>query len=447
MLSRALVALAITGCATSGGDETGAARKTVNGQLSDIAAFRASKHTEAALAALDHLLKQLAAEGGVDALAPKTRSAFERELEASRAFVSQIGMKEAAAGHPLAAEAELAHLAPLLAHPELADATKAAKERVREAGKATCARLQTAATSDAPYWAGSVSRYCAHFDVAFTPPAPARELPSLVVEGALTGVSSQQAIVVSARVQDWLQASLWTEPGAPPRGRAKLSGKVESSSQSGPVTLHASYEDTVVSHAINGQGSVEENPIGRYFGQERTASATMDRVFTYDAEEARGRYSISADVSLDLGDAKPVTFSLRRTDNLKAREHDVTFEKAGIVPVHERLPSTEAWLDAQLERMSKGVLTVLNRRFIALHCSKASYDLDEAARCLIAGQKPSPAVAVVSEALGEDADRAAAILRPAPPSPPKAAAPARPGPRKASPRPSGAQDDENPVID
>jgi hypothetical protein len=446
-----LASLLLAGCATGAGqrapDDGEGHDDTAKRALADSASFRASGHVEAAVAGLDRLLKQITAWGGADTLSPATRATLETELEASRAFVRDIGAKETAAGHPLAAEAELRRLAPLLAHPELADASAAAAGRARDAGRAVCTRLQTTLTPAAPHWGQSVSHYCHHFDVALVAPPSTQEPSAFVLDGTLAGLTAAETTSLRARLQNWLRASFWTEPGGAVRGRGTMQGKVESSFQHQSVTLHAPYEDTITAHSINGRETVEERPIARYLGEERTSSATTDRVFEYDAEESRGHYSLMADVSLDLGEARPVTFSLRHTENLKAYDHDVTFEKAGIRPVHDRVPTSAAWLDGQLDRMSTRVVTALNRRFVSLHCARQSYDLDEAARCLAIGQRPPAALAVVTDALGDDAERALPILRPAPP-PVKPAAPAKAAPRKPAPRAAaGAQDDENPVIE
>jgi hypothetical protein len=437
------VALAIAGCATSGGEEVGSAGKSVNGQLSDIAAFRASGHTEAALAALDHLLKQVASRGGAEALAPATRAAFERELEASRAFVSGIGAKDAGEGHPLAAEAELARLAPLLAHPELAEATKTAAGHAREVGRATCARIQASVSPDTPHWGLGVSRYCDHFGVAFTAPPLAAGVSKVDVQGAVVGMTPAQNQLLSARIGDWFAKSLWYEPTGLATARASLRGKIESSFQHQTVPQHVSYTDEIETSSSAYAWGTNITKGTYVTGSSKTE---MDRVYTYDAEEHRGHYGLTANVSLDVGAAGPLTFTLQKVENLKAYEHDNTFAKAGVRPSHETVPSTDEWLRGQLDRMEARVILHLNRKFVTSTCGAETESLEAAARCVLVGQTPAAVVRALSEAIGEDAQRLGPILHPPPPAPPAE----KPRPRPAKPRPARrdvVEDDESPVID
>ncbi len=154
-----------------------------------------------------------------------------------RSFVAQIGANEAAAGHPLAAEAELARLAPLFAHAELAAAATEAETRAREAGAASCARLQTTVTASTPYWGLGVSRYCAHFDVTFAPPPLTSAVGKLSIEGAVTGMTPAQSTTLNDELSSWVASSLWHEPTGRAIARANVAGKIESSFHSQTVTL------------------------------------------------------------------------------------------------------------------------------------------------------------------------------------------------------------------
>src|SRR4029079_10384496 len=70
----------LAGCATGGGPRERPSNDAVDGQLAQIASFRTGKHPDAALAALDRLLKQVSQQGGAPAVAPPTRTALGGEL-------------------------------------------------------------------------------------------------------------------------------------------------------------------------------------------------------------------------------------------------------------------------------------------------------------------------------------------------------------------------------
>ncbi len=134
--------------------------------------------------------------------------------------------------------------------------------------------------------------------------------------------------------------------------------------------------------------------------------------YVYDAEEHRGHYGMTAQISVDIG--TPLSFTLQRVDVLTAYEHDASFPEVDIRPTHDNVPSTDAWLRAQLDAMTAQVVFYLNRRFVALSCTAHLDTLEAAARCALAGQTPAAAVATLREALGEDTDGALTLLRPAP---------------------------------
>lgn len=240
--------LCFSGCATAG-SESGGERpdRRAKRELADIATFRESGHSEAAVAGLNRLLKWLSEEGAADALSAKTRAALDTELRATRAFTKEIGAKELASAHPLAAEAELARLSPLLTAPELASARQEAAARIRAGGEQTCARLRAAPQT--PNWTIIVARYCAHFGDA-APVVPSGAAP-LAVSGAIKGLSGAQADLVRSRVAEWFRASLWTKAADTAVGRAGVAGTFEATFQHASVTLHAPYEAAVTTHTTD----------------------------------------------------------------------------------------------------------------------------------------------------------------------------------------------------
>jgi hypothetical protein len=432
MRRRAFALLVISACATTGsGDRDAEATR----ELTAIASFRASHHDEAALAGLDRLLKRLAASGGAATLSPATRASLDAELAAARTFVGGIGTKDGDAGRPLSAEAALARLAPLLTHAELADAAALAARRARESGRATCARLQASVAPETPYWGLVVRRTCEHFGVAYESPPLVSGISKLELDGAVVGLTPEQVERLRARVAGWVKSSLWYEPTGQATARGTVHGKVEVSFQHRAVTRNVSYQDTIVT-STSGVGHSFGKP-GPIFVR-GTGVTKLDRMFTYDAEEHRGHYGMTAKVSLEVGASEPLKFTLQRVENLTAYEHDTTFPKAGIQPSHENVPTADEWLAYQLDRMSARAVLHLNHKFVTLHCRGETASLEAAARCALADQQPTPVRATLSEALGEDAQLLGPLLRRQ--APPK--------PRKPEKAPAGASDgDDNPVFD
>jgi hypothetical protein len=441
----ALAALPL-GCATSGAgtasDEGESHDQIARRELADVATFRTGGHVEAAVAGLDRLLKQLATWGGLESLSPATRATFDTELESSRAFVSGIGAKDAADGRPLAAEGELARLAPLLAHAELAAARTAAETRTRDAGQRVCVRVQSAASADTPHLGLLVSRYCAHFGVTVEAPPIVDGATSFELTGEVAGTVKAAGEHIRARVADWLRSSAWYEREGRGAARGTVNGKVDASLGRRTVTLHAPYRDRIVTETGSTEKSATLPETLRAWADPNSATSVteIDRDYAYDAEETRGHYDLGVKVTLALG-STPVTFTLQRAENLRGYEHDASFAPAGVAPRHDPVPAPAQWLDGQLERMSTKVVALLNRKFVSTYCAPSTVTLEEASHCVASGQRAPAAVAVVARTFGEDADQLLAVLRP--PPPPTAARPGGAPPPKAKAR---AEDDDNTII-
>ena len=450
-----LIAILFTGaCATSGAAGDRPNEPSVDTRLAQIAAFRASNHRDAALAALDQLLKRVGQAGGVDALPEPTRTALEVEVrDADETVRANVG-RHAAAGHPFTAAAELARRAPLLTTAAFAPTRNASADAIKQAGQQVCARLQATVTPEQPYWGLGVSRYCAHFGVTFAAPPRASALGSFEVSGQISGVTAAQSAAFRARIVEWLRGSLWFDDAGKAVARGSVEGVYTASHKRQSVTLHATYKETITTSttgplvpplalptARGGVAPAHPYPDTSY------STTTIDQTLPYDAEEIRGDYALGASVKIDVGTPVPLTVSVRRAQGIKGYDHDMTFEPAGIVPRHDHVPSAAEWFDDQVESMSLKMVWALNRKFIDAHCKRASFDVDEAARCLVVGQQPPGALAALAAAIGENAESLVAILRPAPKPEPDAPA-KKPARTKARPKASGgATDDEDPIID
>jgi hypothetical protein len=421
-------------------------------QAPRIDALLAGQRTDAALAMLGGLLKDVDDWGGPSQLSGPAQDALRATVAGAQKVVRDVGAAALTSGRPLTVEADLARLSPLLRPAELAAARDDAAASIRTAGQQTCARLRASPAS--PNWALIVARYCAHFGDGAAPPLAASSPAPLAVAGGVAGLSRAGADLLRARLDEWLRASLWARVGDPPPARASMGGKFEVSFQRASVTLHAPYEATVTSHT-----TLDRNPLAEDLANafrsvnlpahgDATTRGQVTSVYAYDAEESRGRYSLNAQVTFDLGPGGPTVVNLRREENLKAYEHDVTFEPAGIFPRHDSIPSGEAWLPMQLDRARPLALRTLNRQFLATFCGRRTYELEDAARCLVVGPNAA-ATKTVAATIGDDEQRLTAILVPPPPPAPKENEPAaRPAPRRrARPAQSGATDEENPTVE
>jgi len=439
-LRTGLAVLLAAGCASVNVADAPPGEPSIDTQLAQAAGFRASNHRDAALAALDRVLKRVGQQGGPQALPPATRAALDREIRGADETVRAAVNVPLSAGQPLAAEAALARLAPLLVEAPLAPARQASADAIKQTGQQVCARLQGTVTAETPYWGLGVSRYCAHFGAAFAPPPRPAALGSFEVTGTLAGLDTAETALLRDNINDWLRASLWFDPEGQAVGRGTVAGKYAASFKRQTVTLHAQYKQRIPVY------STSIVPARR--ASSNLGVAIVDQTFAYDVEEVRGDYSFGASVKLDVGAAAPVTLEIRRGQGVKGYTHDVTFEPANITPVHDEVPSGEQWFHTQVASMWGKAVWALNRKFIAAHCKRESYAPDDAVRCAAAGQQPPAVMAALAQAIGEDAGPLVPILQPPPPPPKPEAPPARRAhaapARKAS---SGAVDDEDPVIE
>jgi len=439
--------------------------RSTDQEIARIASFRTSGHRDAALAEMDRLLKQLRGWGGRDALSPATRSAFDGELAAMPDLVASLIDGDLGAGRPLAAEAAFPRLAPLLAHPELAAASRAATVKIRAKGQEACTRLQAAAMTDSPHWQLTVDRYCEHFGAAARHPTPPAPPAPFELTGTVKGMNAGQTAALRERVTDWIRASLWNDPTARPAspasavslGHGSIEGAVESSFHRQTITLHERYDDVITTTAvvpveIRNQFGTKPPGVSTSSTGLAVGSTKVNREFAYDTEEIRGHYGMNVTIRLTLGAPAPVTLKLKRVEDTKGYEHEVTFEPAGISPRRDRVLTADEWVNTQLDGFATRVTWALNRRFVRTWCERPQYSVEEAARCLVAGLKPPAALAVVTAALGENAEAAIALLGPPPPPENQRQARAKPVPARQRPAAAQehssahAQDDEDPIV-
>jgi hypothetical protein len=410
----------------------------VDEELNRIRAFRAGGHAQAELAEWERLLKQIDGWSGPAALSPALQSALGVESSLSGEAMVRLVDVDLGAGRPLAAEAILDHFKPLLAHAEFARAREKTAGKLLATAREDCARLLPTATAETPYWGLVVTRYCGHFGLTGSSTLPSPSPSPVEITGTVRGMSAEQVARLRARIVEWIQASLWNDPTARQAARGTIAGVVESSFQRQTVTLHAPYEDTIRTSAV---GSVGRQTAFLY------GSSKVMREYAYEAEELRGHYGMNVSVQLELPAQSSVTRKLKRAEDVKGYEHDVTFEPAAIFPRRDRISTAPEWVDAQLDRFATRVTWALNRKFLKTYCARSQYTVEEAARCLVVGQKPPAAMAVLTGALGDRAESAMEILTPSPPaSAEHEKSPSKTPPKKAPVAQTGSADDEDPIV-
>jgi hypothetical protein len=415
-----------------------ARERFVDEELNRIRAFRAGDHAQAELAEWERLLKQIDGWSGPGALSPALQSALGVESSLSGEAMVRLVEVDLAAGRTLAAEAILGQFKPLLVHAEFAPAREKTAGKLRAKAREVCARLLTTATAETPSWGRVVTRYCGHFGLTGSATMPLSSPAPVEITGTVRGMSAEQMAGLRGRVVEWIQASLWNDPAAGHTAHGTIGGVVESSFQRQTVTLHALYEDTIRTSAV---GNVGRQTAFLY------GSSKVTREYAYEAEELRGHYGMNVSVQLELPAQSSVTLNLKRAEDVKGYEHDVTFEPAAIVPRCDRIPTAPEWVDGQLDRFATRVTWALNRKFLKTYCARSQYTVEEAARCLFVGQKPPAAMAVLTGALGDSAESAMEILTPSPPAPAEHSEGRRKSPPKKAPvAQTGSADDEDPIV-
>lgn len=91
-----------------------------------------------------------------------------------------------------------------------------------------------------------------------------------------------------------------------------------------------------------------------------------------------------------------------QSESLHGRDHNVTFEPANVHPVHQRVPSADAWLELAFGPFATSLRDSLNARWTSTFCKAGGYTLNDAARCAMAGAVPTAALPVLESALADD---------------------------------------------
>jgi len=354
--------------------------------LAAIANLRA-RHVESSaveiLAEIDAALRMLAEHP----LPPESASARQVARDLQLARESMQADLEAMAARPLAAQSYLATRAPFLGRPPLRGWLLEAQSSIGPAGRASCRRLRANAASDVPSWGELVDRYCDRFGMHVATDRPTQR--RLDVAFQADGIDSDAAQVLRKVLEQRLAATYWLQSYEPIELHAAVTGTYEARIDDQTVVLHESYVDQRMAYPLIPRAGVTVVPL------------SVD--FPYEATDHRGRYDANLKLTVAFSDGSPpLELRLRKTESLHGRDHNVTFERANVHPVHQHISSPDSWLQLEFEPFVENLREALNQRWVASHCQASEYSLETAAGCALAGQTPALALAVIEAALADD---------------------------------------------
>lgn len=396
----ALIAVGAIGCATSqsdsspkAGDRVGA----VQSKLAQARTLRTSGHGEAALSALSEALR-LEARGSLE-LPDNVKAEREAEIAAAGETVEAAIRSDLAAKAPLSARRRADKLAPLLESPPLQPINQKATTEIAAGGRARCAELVAQQDGRTPYLARMLADYCTKIGGApggssggdFSAPAAPEQARGLRVSGRLEHCTDAQQKIVEGWMADVFRDSPWFAAEATNMLPLALSGGYKARLERQRVVLNAPYRD--VTHSVITRGLM---------GPTATVETESERIFQYEAEQYDARYDLAMTVTLDLGGAPPLAVAVKRLDNRRAFQHEVSFPKANVYPQHANLPDINTWLTTSLGGKKAPMVRKLRARWVKAYCVRSTFSPEEAARCLQAGERRPAAELSLAEVFGKD---------------------------------------------
>ena len=362
----------------------------VRAKLDQARALRTSGHGEAALSALGEALR-LEARGSTE-LPDDVRALRDAEIAAAGEVVEGAIRSDLAAGAPLSARRRVERLAPLLESPRLQPINQKAATEIAAGGRARCAELAAQQNGRTPYLARMLTDYCARIGGDFPATAAAPEQGGgLRVSGRLEHCTDAQQKIVEGWVADVFRDSPWFAADAANLLPLTLSGGYNARLERQRVVLNAPYR--AVTRSVITQGLI---------GPTATVETESERVFQYEAEQYDARYDLAMTVTLDLGDGPPLAVAVKRLDNKRAFQHEVSFPQANVYPQRANLPDINAWLTASLGGKKAPMVRKLRARWVKSYCLRSAFSPEEAARCLQAGERKPAAELALGGVFGKD---------------------------------------------
>ncbi|WP_021781012.1 hypothetical protein [Myxococcus hansupus] len=368
--------------------------------------------------------------GGMEHLLRDALESTRRHLEL------RVGVP-AREGHALTAEQALRRRQGLLAHPELANLAIDMEARVQASGRASCQRLKDMRSDDSPHWRELVFRYCDHWGESAPRPADVPGVFGAIAwEGSVDGLNVVQQAQLESRLIQVFESSPWYASGAMSRPVFTLGGRFVTEQECRDVERTASWTETVPyteeetrtevvnevqvgwedSTDVNGvtrSELVTKNvPTTRTYTVSVTHHRQVPRTFEYQALRLSQAHRVAV-LSSSVLDSRRAPFLVTMQDHLfeSGYEHDVTFHEANVSPERPSFTSAEAWLDTKVAALETTFSERLVAYWLESYCSSPSLTLDEAARCVRAGDAtPVQAVRVLADIFGADATHVPALF-------------------------------------
>jgi hypothetical protein len=297
---------------------------------------------------------------------------------------------------PLAAEAYWAAHAPFLQREPLRAALQAGQTEGRKSGERACTLLSVGAGEPGPYWSALVHRYCAHFGANQKGSAPSQA--TFDVAFPSSSLAPEQQAIVRRSLQRALARTPWSTSLSPTTLKSTVTGEYASTQSDQVVVLHGSYSDHHLAY-----------PMVPFAGHVMVVPQTVD--YPYEARDHWRRYEVNLTVQTTLPDqAQSLLRRLRTGESLHGREHNVTFEPAGIHPVHTSIPTADKWLALEFDAFAETLRQTLDASWVQTYCSARAYSTEAASRCFLAGQTSEPVLAAIAEAIGDDSQAVARLL-------------------------------------
>jgi hypothetical protein len=299
------------------------------------------------------------------------------------------------ASQPLAAEGYWEKRVPMLQRAPMREWLAAGVEETRRSGQRACYRLLATDRTDTPYWRGLIHLYCERFgaEAGAEPPVHAR----LDVEFATADFPSEQKDIIRRGLLRAFAQTPWSRSLVAVSVQATVEGKYESVQNDQTVVLHGSYVDHQLAY-----------PLVPRAGHALVVAQTVD--FPYEVRDHWRRYEANLRINLTFSDrTKPLEGTFRKGESLHGRDHHVTFEPANIHPVHTSVPTADHWLAMEFDAFATDLRAALESRWNESHCRAPAYSLDDAARCLLAGQTSEPVLATIAKITGDDSKAVARL--------------------------------------
>ncbi len=226
----------------------------------------------------------------------------------------------------------------------------------------------------------------------FSVPAAPEQAGGLRVSGRLEHCTDAQQKIVEAWVADVFRDSPWFAADATNMLPLALSGGYNARLERQRVVLNAPYRD--VAHSVITRGLL---------GPTATVETESERVFEYEAEQYDARYDLAMTVTLDLGGGPPLAVAVKRLDNKRAFQHEVSFPRANVYPQRANLPDINTWLTTSLGGKKAPMVRKLRARWVKSYCGRATFSPEEAARCLAARERNPAAERALGGLFGKDA--------------------------------------------